>query len=183
MSVYEKNNKFVSYFIILIWLFILVLFSKDEFNIMQENIDTKDTYNEALKIKRDKIQSLNNIKNELKIKKWEISKEVEKYSQIFTENELINYFYWYIETLDSKKNELTIKSINFSEWVKNELWFIESNINLNISVIDKNTMMNFLNFLTEDKSKYKFFINNFSYPNDGKEWWFSLAIPLKLFYR
>ena len=187
MSVYEKDNKFLSYLIILISLFIIVLFTKDQFNVIQENLDSKSSYGNELKLKREKLNSLNEIKNELYIKdseeKSKKSKDVEKYSFPFSENEMIDYFYWYVESLDPTSNELKIKSITFSEWIKNEIWFKESNINLNVTVVDKNAMIKFLDFLIDDKSKYKFFINNFSYPNDQKEWWFNLSVPLKLFYR
>ena len=193
MSVYRKDNKFISYLILLISLFVIVLFTKDQFNVMQEKLDSKNTYNKELKLKREKLDSINKIKNELNsnngAEKSSEFKEVEKYNISFSENELIDYFYGYIESLESidskglKAQELVIKNINFSEWIKNELWFIESNINLNISVLDENAMLKFIDFLTDEESKYKIFIETFSYPNNKKEWWLDLVIPLKLFYR
>ena len=187
MSAYMKDNKFVSYLVILISLFILAIFTKDQFNVMQEKLDSKFNYEKEKELKRDKLNSLNKIKTELTLKqgeeKSETFKEVEKYGISFSENELIDYFYWYVESLDPKVQELKIRDISFSEWIKNELWFKESNINLNIAVVDENAMIRFLDFLTNNESKYRFFIDNFSYPSNQEQLDFNVIVPLKLFYR
>jgi hypothetical protein len=45
MAVNNKNNKFISYIIILVTFFVLILFTKGEILELQENIDLKDTSN------------------------------------------------------------------------------------------------------------------------------------------
>jgi hypothetical protein len=44
-------------------------------------------------------------------------------------------------------------------------------------------MNKFLDFLTSPSSQYNFFLDNFSYPNDGRKGAFSVNIPLKIFYK
>ncbi|MBT3727138.1 hypothetical protein HOG21_05700 [bacterium] len=48
MSINTKNNKFVSYLILLLSLFILILVTKDQITVMQENLDLKETANITL---------------------------------------------------------------------------------------------------------------------------------------
>jgi hypothetical protein len=55
MSTYNKNNKFISYLILLFSLFILLLVTKDKVMQIQENIDLKETYNIELAQKKSRL--------------------------------------------------------------------------------------------------------------------------------
>jgi uncharacterized protein YpmS len=44
-------------------------------------------------------------------------------------------------------------------------------------------MRAFLDHLISDDAKYKFFIDNYYYPFDGREGNFNMQLPLKVFYR
>ena len=44
-------------------------------------------------------------------------------------------------------------------------------------------MKKFLDFFVSPESKYKFFINDFSYPDDGRTGLFTVKIPLSVFYK
>ncbi|MBT3729353.1 hypothetical protein HOF65_04360 [bacterium] len=65
MQVQNKNNKFVSYLIILVTLFILVLVTKDQVVNLQENLDLKETYANELSSKKVKLGELNTLKSEI----------------------------------------------------------------------------------------------------------------------
>ena len=76
MSTYGKNNKFVSYLIVLIALFIVILVTKDQITTLQENNDLKETYNMSLSDKKSKLNDLNQLKNKL----TSSSKNTDKYN-------------------------------------------------------------------------------------------------------
>jgi hypothetical protein len=99
------------------------------------------------------------------------------------EDEVIDYIYSYVEWINSEKGIINIKSIRFSEGKKNELGFLESDVQLSLVVSDEDMLLRFLDFLVSPKSQYNFFIDNFSYPNDGRTWSFSVNVPLKIFYK
>jgi hypothetical protein len=63
------------------------------------------------------------------------------------------------------------------------MWFLESSINLNVEVSNEKIMKIFLDYLVSQDSKYRFFIDSFHYPFDGREWTFNVQLPLKIFYR
>jgi hypothetical protein len=37
--------------------------------------------------------------------------------------------------------------------------------------------------LTSENSTYRFFITDFSFPNDNRAGWYTVSIPLKLLYK
>jgi preprotein translocase subunit SecF len=98
MSVYKNNNKFVSYLIILITLFILVLVTKDKFGTLQEKLDLKETYTSTLEEKKKTLQQLNDKKMELD----KSAQNIDKYMIEIKEDELIDYIYSYIEKINDK---------------------------------------------------------------------------------
>lgn len=76
-----------------------------------------------------------------------------------------------------------MKGITLNEGTVNEFGFKEAKVLLDVRVSDEAAMMKFLDFLTSPKEKYNFFIESFSYPNDGIPGSFNVAIPLKIFYK
>jgi len=66
MSVELKNNQFLSYIIVLLSLFILVLFTKDQIMNVQSNLDEKEKLNSELQKVRIQQEDLQNIAFEVK---------------------------------------------------------------------------------------------------------------------
>ncbi|MFC1797999.1 hypothetical protein ACFLY2_02430, partial [Patescibacteria group bacterium] len=93
ISVYNKNNKFISYLIILATLFILILITKNQIITLQENLDLKESYNIELTENKSDLKKLNDRKNQL----TSSSKDASKYNIDIKENEIIDYIYSYIE--------------------------------------------------------------------------------------
>jgi hypothetical protein len=60
---------------------------------------------------------------------------------------------------------------------------MEQKINLKVTVSNKNVLNALLNKLTSAKSSYRFFITEFSFPNDNRPGSYSVTIPLKLLYK
>lgn len=192
MSVYKNNNKFISYLIILIALFILVLVTKDKIGTLQEKLDLKETYASTLEEKKKTLQELNDKKVELD----KSAQNIDKYMVEIKEDELIDYIYSYIEKINDKNWVVVVKSLSISEPKDTEIWFKETDITLNLRVPSDEKTKQILTFLTSTESKYKFFINSFTFPysNDtevdkvsdwlnAKEAGYSISIPLKVLHK
>jgi len=172
----SANQKTISYLLIILSIFLLFFVITSQYSKMQEKLDTKTSLKEKLVSKKTELKSLNTLKQSLQLNK----KEIEKYTTTFSEDKIIKYIYDY--AFDESNLKIRIKNITLNKWIKNELGFIESDINLNIRVENEQSMLNFIDFLLKEKSPYKFFINDFNYPYDNREGSFDISIPLKLFY-
>lgn len=179
MSVYNKNNKFVTYLIILASFFVLILFTKGEVLKIQENIDLKDTYKIELETNKGKLSEINTKKIELN----NSSENIDKYELDIKEDEVIDYLYSYIEETNRKNGVAIIKSISISDSKDTEMWFKETTINLNLLVPSEEKLKMILSYLTSPKSKYNFFISNFNYPYGKTETNLNVTIPLKVLYK
>jgi hypothetical protein len=54
---------------------------------------------------------------------------------------------------------------------------------LNLRVSSEDRMYKVLDFFVKEDSKYKFFIDSFSYLNNAQDSSFNITIPLKIFYK
>lgn len=165
--------------IILASLFVLVLFTNGQYEKLQANLDIRESHLSTLESKKEELNRLNKIKAGIKSD----STEYTKYLTDIKEDKLIDYIYTYIESLNSEAGIINIKNINISEPKKNELGFTQTDVAIQIIVSNELTMNKFLDFLTSPSSQYNFFLDSFSYPNDGRKGAFSVNIPLKIFYK
>ena len=179
MWYYNKNNKFLSYLIVLVSLFIVVLITKDQILVLQEKLDLKETYTQNLAEKRIKLNELNELKNEL----LSSDTNTRKYNVEIKENEIIDYIYSFIEDSNNQKGIVLIKSISISEPVETEMWFKETLINLNLTVPNEKRLKDILNFIMSPESKYNFFITSFSFPYGNIEWDFGVSLPIKILHK
>lgn len=182
MTITNTNNKIYSYIIILLSLFILVLFTRNQISSLQVKLDEKEMKETELQSKRDELQKLNEIKLKVNSKdNW-----IDKYINKVKEDEIISYIYSKVEEDNLKYSDWisTIRSISITEWKINEIWFYESLITLNIRVPTEDRMFKILDFFVKEDSKYKFFIESFSYPKKVEaESSYNITIPLKIFYK
>lgn len=178
MSYIKNNNKFVSYLIILFSLFILFLVTYNQYEVLQVNLDIKNNLEFNKKAKLEEIEKNKTIENKLK-SDINITK---KYLVNVSEDEIVKYIFDYVENYNSDNSKIYISDISLTKWVINDLWFLESDINLSLNVSNYDTMKRFLDFFVSPNSKYNFFIDNFDFPNDSREWSFNINIPLKIYY-
>jgi len=186
MSVELKNNQFLSYLVVLLALFILILFTKDQIMNIQSNSDQVEQLNAEYTKARATQEEFKKIELEVEDKDSETQRyliEDENGKSWFSEDEMVNYFYSYADSIQSGSWSLTIKSVHISPISENEMWFLESNISLNVEVSNEKVMKALLDYLIDQDSKYRFFIESFNYPFDGREGTFNVQLPLKIFYR
>ncbi|MCP4523386.1 MAG: hypothetical protein GY828_04140 [Candidatus Gracilibacteria bacterium] len=179
MAVEFKNNKFASYLLILVTLFILLLFTKDQVMKVQANLDQNNELQENLQKERKKQSDLEEIKISLDKK----GSETERYLSSFSEDEIIDYLYSYTESVNVDAQVMTIKNINISEETKGQLGFQEKQLVIDAQVADLETMKAFLDYLVASDAKYRFFVEQYSYHNDGRSGAFNIQVPLKIFFR
>lgn len=177
----NKNNKIYSWLIILVSLFILVLFTKWQFEQIQISLDEKRIEESKHDDARNKLQKLNEIETKLN----QEEKTISQYINNFSEDDIIEYIYNEIEdkNLGWEKWITTVRSLSIQDSSINELWFMESSLILNLRVPSLDRMKEILDFFVNEDSKYKFFIESFTMPNNISENWFNITIPLKVFYK
>ena len=175
-----NNSKLISLVVLLFSFMILVFFTRNYFYEMQANIDTKNQKTIEASTKKEELEKLNKLKADLE--SWK-NDSFNRYAIDFKEDEIINYIYSYLEENNGEAGVTLVKSITLNEWTVNEFGFKEARVQLDVRVSDEGAMMNFLDFLTSPKEKYNFFIESFSYPNNGIPGSFNVSIPLKIFYK
>ncbi len=106
----KQENKFVSYLIFLLALFILVLFAKNQYTDLQANLDAHTLYQSNLQTGRETLAQLNKVKSDLK----QDSSQYDKYSVDVKENEILDYIYSNIETINSQSGVVNVKGITFT---------------------------------------------------------------------
>lgn len=182
MSIPNNNSKFVSMLLVLLSLFIFVFFTKWFYSDLIATTTSYDANKSTHVSQLSEIDILEKKQKELQQLDGSNNNEIGKYLQQPNEDEIFNELYSFTTNYDgSNAWDIKIQSITMTEWVKNEFWFNESNINISARVENKDVMIDFLDFLIKD-SKYKFYINSFSLPKD-KDKFFNIQVPLTLFYK
>ena len=179
MSIYNNNNKFVSYLIILASLFILFLFTKDKAQSIYEQLDLKGTYISSLNDNKAKLTELNNLKNKL----VNSQEKIDKYNVVIKEDELIDYIYSSIDKTNGRGGMSTVTNITIWKSTETELWFKETLVNIALRVPSEEKMKQIINIFTSDTSKYHFFISSFNFPYWDDSGNYSLVLPLKILYK
>lgn len=182
MENFKANNKIYWYIIILFSLFILVFFTRDQIYNLNFNLDLKSEKENELLSKREENSNLEDIQ-----KKYLSEKDsLELYNIDFKEEEFFEYIFSYIEKRNQESEDAVytiINSINFTQPQKNEMWFMESTVNLNMTFPNEDDLKSTINFLTSNISKYKIFIQSLSYEVKNPDTPLQITIPLKIFYK
>ncbi len=181
-----NNNKetFTQLFIVLLGLFIFIFFTRWFYSDLIWNLDRNEQKNNTYKEKITELDIISKRQKELEVATgwWKETKkflEIKRYLQPVTENEIINEIYSMAENRINGK--VKILSLSMSEWVKNELGFMESKLNISAIVDNKNSMKQIFDYLNT-KTKYKIFINSFNMPKQPGILWYRIQIPATIFY-
>ncbi len=176
-----KDNKIKNLTIFLLTIFILLFFTKSAFYNMNELLDINNKNTQKVKNIVTQLNSLQKLEQDLK--SWKKDKSIKYFMVSPNRSDLIQYFYDYSEDISNAWNSLFISNITFSKPSKSELGFMKENINLVVTISNKNVLNAFLTKLTSDRSEYRFFIPSFSFPNDNRNSWYTVTIPLILLYK
>jgi len=180
MSHRNKNSNFISYLVILLWLFILVFITKEQIYAIPENNSTKDQLIAEEKQKRKILKGLEISKDEFYKSTNKKAKTIEKYMIEFKEDEIIKFIYWKITNWFPET--VWITSLTIWEGAMWELWFTESKIGLNIHVKNEDILIQLLKSLL-NQDKYNLYIDSLSYPYKKGDRSFPVNIPIKILYK
>lgn len=169
--------KFLSYILIILSLFAFFFFTSSNLSVITELKESNEVLTWEIKDLEEEHKTLNKIKAE--IESGEISFNVEKYINSLDENEILDYFYSYAAIAD---NGVKIRNISILKWDTGKTGFSEGTINLNVRVANEEKLLTLIDSLISEEAKYKFFIENLSYPI-GFEDETTLNIPLIIFYK
>lgn len=179
MNTNNSKYKLFSYLFILLTLFILFLFTKNIYFDISSNKAMKEEITKNLEEKNKEYEKISKIKSD--IDAWKFNDlNLDKFLINFDEDDLIDYFYWYANKNPSK---IKINSISFSKWEPNEFWFLEWQIDLNASFENEKDMLEIIDSLIINSSKYNFYVLNFSYPMWNISWTINQSIPIKVLYK
>lgn len=181
------NKNVFWYLFIVIWLFIILLFTWPEIKNWQALKAEKKELIEKENYINSEYEKYSKIKNE--ILNWgEKTEEIAKYTKEVKEDEVLTFIYSNIEKINATltTQKISIKNLTISKPQINQMWLKESNINLSLEVPSEAKLKEILKFLTNNE-EYKFFITSLNYTTEnsgGLNWTgFSIQIPLKVFYK
>lgn len=174
----KSKNSLITYFLLLLSILVLFLFTKNIYYSVKENSENLASLKEQISQKNQEYDNLSKIK--LDIESWKSDvKDLNKYLVNFNEPEITNYLYSYA---NSNVWKLRIEAINLTEWKLNEFWINEWKIDLEVSFATETDMINMVNFLLNSET-YNFFIHDFNYEYWNISWPFKVTIPLKVLYK
>lgn len=179
MNTNNSKYKLFSYLFILLTLFVIFLFTKNIYFEISSNKAIKEELTKALEDKNKELQKVNKIKTDIDTWKYN-DLNLDKFLITFDEDDLIDYFYSYAQKNSSK---FEINSLSFQKWEPNEFWFTEWTINLSATFLNEKTMLEVIDNLIINSSKYNFYILSFSYPMWNTSWPITLSIPIKVLYK
>lgn len=189
MTLNNSKNKFYSYLIILFSLFILVFWAKNIYYTLQESLDSNKMYSDKKIALENELNEYTNIENKITANEWNIKWDIDKFWISFSERKLLKYFYDYVENNYSLDNEIKIKSISFVEAWESDFWFKEWNVNASMYFWNEEILTEFLSFVISKKSKYTFFLDNFSYAgfannkSEEEKKGINMTLNLKIYYK
>jgi len=180
----QTNQKFIQMFLVLISLFIFIFFTRWYYSDLIANMDINDEKTKIYNEKVSEVDKLSKKQDELKkaIKDWwkksKQSIEIEKYLEKVTEDKVIEEIYWMAE---NNIVWVEILSLSMSEWVKNELGFLESQLNISAIVQNEKSIKGLFDYLNQS-SKYKIFIKSFNMPKKPGVLGYKIQVPATIFY-
>lgn len=170
--------KFLSYFFLLLSVFVIFLFTKNIYSEVSQNKQEKQSILQKVEQKKSEYQALSKIQSDITAGKIK-DINFDKYLVEFSEDELLNYFYSYANQNPTK---IRIQSLSLQEWVLNEFGFKEGNIELNALFTTEKDMLDTMNvFLNSEK--YNLYIHSFNYDFGNISGPFSVSLPLKILYK
>ena len=180
----QTNEKFIQLSIILLALFIFIFFTRSYYEDLIWNLDIKEQKVKIYKEKLDEANYLSIRQKELEkstkwIKETKEYKEIKKYLEPISEDKIIEEIYW--KMANNINGKVKVLSLSMWEWVKNELGFVESKLNISLIVENEETMKDLFDYLNND-SKYKIFINSFNMPKKSSVLGYKIQIPATIFY-
>lgn len=175
-----NDKKITTYLLILLSLAVLIFFTKSAYSELQVKLSEQSEHELKITDLNSKIENLSKIQKEMNDPESDKRKEIGRYVNDFTEQDILWYFHSYAQWTDGK---FIIKSLNLTKKDVNEYGFKEWVIGLKASAESQRAVLDFLRTILGEDSQYRFFIERFDMP-EKREWSnMEVFIPLKIFYK
>ncbi|MDD4151181.1 MAG: hypothetical protein PHR68_01060 [Candidatus Gracilibacteria bacterium] len=174
----KKNTKILSYFIIILSFLFLIIVTKNTYYDIQVISDENVSVKTDLDKKQENLKKLNDVKAAL-TSSGELANSLNRFTQEFSEQSIIDYFYTYSYNPNSG---VIINNISLDKGFKNEYGFLQGNVSLSVTMKDEASMQAFISFINSPNSKFNFVLTNFSYPYGTLNKDFQVTFPLKVLY-
>lgn len=179
---YTQNN-FLAYLLVLGTLFIVLFFTKDIFWKLQIALDESSVHKQELLDKEATLKDL----NELELVLWEEWSEaiakIQGFSGDFSDRNMLQYIHSYAESENKEESNVIIRDITLAPTMKSDLWFNKTDVKISAIFSWEDALFNFVNYLINPKSTYRFYISDFNYPMNEWSWNIQVTIPLTLYHK
>jgi hypothetical protein len=96
---------------------------------------------------------------------------------------MMEYIYSYAQQVNLWDDRIIIRDISLQWGEVSDLGFNKANVNISAIVSSEKTLFALLNYLTNKKAAYRFYITEFSYPMNESTSNIQVSIPLTLYYK
>lgn len=182
MKKYSQNN-FLSYLLILVSFSILIFFTSNIYQKIQIQQDTLNTQTLQINDDRANLTRLRDLQQELLLEDSDAIKSITWFSWEYNDENIVNHIYSYAQKINLWDERIIIRGIELQAWQQSDVWFERADINLDIVTSSQEALFGFLNYLTDEESSYRFYINDFDYQLWETSWNIIVDIPLILYYK
>lgn len=182
MSYQKKSQKvFLSYIMVILWLFIITLWLLPSYQTLISQLDQKTLKDSELQALNVRSQELQDIYSKIQSGDNLNSEIISLYSKEFHEYKIFEYIHEYARNVSW--NTILIRDITFSSPSESDIWFQKTDISLSVVVPNEDALMSLLDYLISEDNEYVFFIPSFNYALGEISWNFIAQIPLTLYHR
>jgi len=183
MKTSYTHNNFLAYLAILAGFFILLFFTKNIFSQMQVALDEKEGLQIELQEKEETLSKLNILQKTLEEDENILLDEIHGLTAKFSDSDILEYLHAYASSVNLWEERIIIRDITLNGDIQTDIGFRKAEIGVSLIASWEKTLFNFINYLTSDSEKYRFYITNFNYPMDQSSGNIQVNIPLTLYYK
>jgi hypothetical protein len=163
--------------------FIVLFLTKNLYSDMQIALDAKEQNTVELMSKQSELNRLNELKKELTQEWNELIEEIAGFTWDFSDADMLEYIYSYAQQVNLGDDRIIIRDISFDKTWVSDLGFNQARVMVSTVISSEKTLFAFLNYLTNKKAAYRFYITDFNYPMNEWKTNIQVSIPLTLYYK
>lgn len=150
---------------------------------MQVELDEREQLTNTKEEKGKTLDELSSLKTKLTEEWSEVLEEIKWFTWEFSDKDILEYLHTYAGQVNAGNERIIMRDISIAWDQVSDLGFNKASVNVGAVFSSEETLFWFLNYLTGDEGKYKFYITNFSYPMNEWSGNIQASIPLTLYYK
>ncbi|MDA9129452.1 hypothetical protein N9J72_03180, partial [Candidatus Gracilibacteria bacterium] len=133
--------------------------------------------------KKQLLSELSSLQEKLSDPESEAIQEIQGFTGEFSDKDILEYIHQYAGQVNAGNERIIMRDISINADQVSDIGFDKASVNISAVISSEQTLFNFLNYLTGDDGKYKFYITDFSYPMNEGSGNIQANIPLTLYYK